>query len=134
MSRKKDTFSVIGKEILQGIEKQGITKADLCRKMDISRSTLYSWLYGYTAPDHNDLQKVYKILDVKSEQVKQPRHMRDIIEDDNYIGMHKRVYDALDESLATFQELARQAQKNVNDLTRLLEYRSKPGNGHPQGS
>lgn len=58
----------------------------------------------------------------------------DIIEAENYIGMHKRVYDSLEKSLTSFQELARQAQKNVNDLTQILANRSGPGSGPLQGS
>lgn len=56
----------------------------------------------------------------------------DIIEAENYIGMHKRVYDSLEKSLQTFQQLATQAQRNVNDLTQILSRRSTPENDSPQ--
>jgi transcriptional regulator with XRE-family HTH domain len=108
MSRKNDKISLIGQEILQAIEKQHITKTDLCKKMDISRSTLYSWINGATAPDHNELQTLYKILNIRTEQLNPVRLMKDIIEDGNYIGMHKRVYDQLEENWATNRELIRQ--------------------------
>lgn len=56
----------------------------------------------------------------------------DIIEAENYIGMHRRVYDAIEKSLHYFQEIATQAQKNANDLTQILGRRSGPGNDSPQ--
>lgn len=58
---------------------------------------------------------------------------RDIIEAQNYIGMHRRVYDSLEKSLEMFQKLAVDAQRNANDLTQILAGRSGPGSGPPQG-
>lgn len=56
----------------------------------------------------------------------------DIIEAENYIGMHRRVYDAMEKSLFHFQDLAAQAQKNASDLTQILGRRGGSGNDSPQ--
>lgn len=57
----------------------------------------------------------------------------DIIEAENYIGMHRRVYDSMEKSLEMFQKLAVDAQRNANDLTQILAGRSGPGSDSPQG-
>ena len=134
MSNKLSNFSALGKEISEALDKQRLTKKWLYSKMGLSRGTLDNWISGATAPDHQELQKIYELLGLNAQKNKHIRAMHDIIEDDNYIGMHKRVYDSLEASLATFQELARQAQKNVSDLTQVLAGRSGRGNGPPQVS
>jgi hypothetical protein len=58
----------------------------------------------------------------------------DIIEAENYIGMHRRVYDSLEKSLEMFQKLAVDAQRQASDLTQILAGRSGPGSGPLQGS
>lgn len=55
----------------------------------------------------------------------------DIIEAENYIGMHRRVYDSLEKSLEMFQKMALDAQKNANDLTQILARQGAPKNDSP---
>jgi transcriptional regulator with XRE-family HTH domain len=115
MSNKSTSFSQIGKEILQALEDQRLTKKFLYEKLDISRGTLDNWIYGITTPDHNEVQKIYDLLHINVQ--KHTRTMRDIIEDENYIGMHKRVYDQLEENWLTNRDLLRQAMETIRNLT-----------------
>jgi transcriptional regulator with XRE-family HTH domain len=115
MSNKLTTISALGKEILQAIENQRLTKKYVYSKLGISRGTLDNWIFGATAPDHQELQKVYNLLNINVQ--KHTRTMRDIIDDGDYIGMHKRVYDQLEENWATNRELLRQAMDTIRSLT-----------------
>lgn len=97
MSNKKYKISELGKEILQGIKNQHITKTNLALQMEITRATLYNWISGDTAPDHNELTKLYKILNIGAQNAS----FRHQIFEGDYIGMHKRAWDQFEETLKT---------------------------------
>lgn len=105
MSRKNDKISPLGKRILEAIEEQGLTKTSLCQKMDISRSTLYSWISGATAPDSNEVQLLYRILNINQQE----RSFRDEIFEGDYIGLHRRVWEEFEKSRKSDRDLLQQA-------------------------
>src|ERR687898_414432 len=108
-----NNISNLGREITQALEKQRLTKKWLYAKMGISRGTLDNWISGATAPDHNQLQEMYNFLGIGVHTEKQVRSMRDVIEDQSYIAMHKRVYDQLEENWVTNRELLKQAMDTI---------------------
>jgi transcriptional regulator with XRE-family HTH domain len=114
MQNNSANISAIGKEILHAIESQRLTKKYVYEKMGISRGTLDNWISGVTAPGHAELQAIYQILNIGVKNKQQS--FRDIIEDKDYIGMHKRVYDQLEENYATNRELLRQAMETIRSL------------------
>ena len=120
MSNKMSNISSIGQKILQELEKQRLTKKWLYSEMGISRGTLDNWISGQTAPDHNELQIMYKLLNIHVEN-KTQRSIRDVIEDENYIAMHVRVYNQLEESLIQNRELLRMAHESIRDFARSLQ-------------
>lgn len=67
MSNKIDKISSLGKEILQAIGNQRLTKKHVYDKLGISRGTLDNWISGATAPDHLELGELYKILGIGSQ-------------------------------------------------------------------
>lgn len=52
----------IGEKIWQEAEKQRFTKTSFCKKMGISRTTLYSWIKALTSPSLDELAKASKLL------------------------------------------------------------------------
>lgn len=59
----------IGKAISQFIDNKHITKKDFALKVGISRQTLDNWIKGVTSPDHSELTKMSKIMDVDISQL-----------------------------------------------------------------
>lgn len=74
MSNKLTNISSLGKEILQAIENQRLTKKHVYDKMAISRGTLDNWITGATAPSHVELQELYKILNIGSQKSEPGKH------------------------------------------------------------
>jgi transcriptional regulator with XRE-family HTH domain len=109
MSNNSANISAIGKEILQAIENQRLTKKYVYTKMGISRGTLDNWISGATAPGLSELQQLRKILDINVQRGHHERSFRDEIFEGDYIGLHKRVWDQLEKSMNSDRELLKQA-------------------------
>jgi transcriptional regulator with XRE-family HTH domain len=65
VSNKLDKKFNIGQKIWQLAQSKGFTKTSFVAEMKITRSTLYSWIDGRTAPDYYELVRVSKILDIQ---------------------------------------------------------------------
>lgn len=114
MSNKTDKISPLGKRILERIRSQRLTKKYVYDSMKISRGTLDNWISGTTAPDHNELELMFKILGI---DVKPQPSFRDEIFEGEYIGMHKRVWTEHELTMATHRELLKDLVATVKNLT-----------------
>jgi transcriptional regulator with XRE-family HTH domain len=114
MSNKIDKISPLGKKILKALEDQRLRKKDIYDRMGISRGTLDNWISGATAPDHDKLEQMFRILDIKQEGQAQP--FKHLIFEGDYVGLHKRAWDQLEETLAQNRELLTSVAGNNNQL------------------
>lgn len=64
MSNKIDKISSIGRRILQEIKSQRLTKKHLYEGLGISRGTLDNWIYGDTKPNHEEVERMSKLLNI----------------------------------------------------------------------
>lgn len=112
MSNKIDKISPLGKRILEQIKSQRLTKKHVYDKMGISRGTLNNWISGATAPDHNELEKMLKILGISAQH---PKPFWDEIREGEYIGMHNRVWAQHELTMETQRELLKDLVKKLTD-------------------
>src|SRR5688572_12175974 len=124
MSNKLTNISSLGKEILQAIESQRLTKKYVYSKLGISRGTLDNWISGATAPDHNELEAMLKILGIDD---KEPPSFRYQISEGDYVGLHKLAWAEFQETLTHSRKLLSEIVGNntklsdsVADLARTL--------------
>lgn len=113
MSNKIDKISPLGKKILKALKDQRLRKKDIYDKMGISRGTLDNWISGATAPDHNQVELMFKILGIVSAVVPS---FRDEIFEGDYIGMHKRVWSQHEENMKTHRELLKTFSETIKSL------------------
>lgn len=114
MSNKIDKISPLGKKILKALKDQRLRKKDIYDKMGISRGTLDNWISGATAPDHNQVELMFKILGIVSATVPS---FRDEIFEGDYIGLHKLVWAELAENMKTQRELLGQLVQKIPNHT-----------------
>lgn len=115
---------VPGSKLIELREAKGLIQEDIAASVGVSRQTVVTW----EGKDLNKMkfenaQKVAKRLGVSINDLTNDKTIdsfRDIIENKDYVGMHRRVYDALEKSLEVFQNLAINEQKHANDLTQVL--------------
>jgi transcriptional regulator with XRE-family HTH domain len=72
-----DKKLTIGLRIWQIADSKGITKAAFSKKLDISRQTFDNWIGGKTTPDHNDLLRASKLLDVDISEITLSQYKED---------------------------------------------------------
>lgn len=65
MSRKLDKKVSIGERIWNAADNQGVTKGALAKSLNISRTTLDSWIKGTTHPDYEQILSASRILNVQ---------------------------------------------------------------------
>lgn len=54
--------NTLGYRIAVFIEKEGITIAELARRLSVERSTIYRWISGRSKPSYDKLEKLERIM------------------------------------------------------------------------
>jgi hypothetical protein len=114
----------INEVLVRRVKELGGNQAEIARKIGFKSQTFGNYLKGRKLPLElieawkrvykEDLQDLADEINVSRET--NQRSFRDEIFEGDYIGMHKRVYDQLEENYATNRELLRQAMETIRSL------------------
>lgn len=117
MSNKLDKIFPIGAKIWQAAENQGYKKQDFAKKMNVSRGTLDNWIKDITSPSYEEVELASKILGVQISQGQQ-RSFRDEIFEGDYIGLHKRVWTQIENSMNHDREIMKTLAQALADAAK----------------